>query len=302
MANEFGLITYGDTSRQEDLTDLIANITPTDTPFFSQVAQGETVRNTLHEWQEDVLAARATNARIEGLGRTFQSLVTPNRIVNVTQIFQKDGAVSGTQKAVVHAGYSDIMAYHKSKKTKEFKNDIEFACINASLNTGASGTARQMNGVLALINTVTSSLQSNVLSETMYNDFLQLVYNEGGDIDKVFVGSWLKRKISGFTASATKNINAEDKRLTNTVSMYDGDFGTQQILKSRELNSTGASTAAMFGITSSQWRFGWLRRPMMQDVPLDGGDQDEFVLRGEGTLVCGANAANFEILGLHNSQ
>ncbi len=48
MANEFGNISYGDTSRREDLTEMIKNISPTDTPFTSGIGHGEVVKNTYH--------------------------------------------------------------------------------------------------------------------------------------------------------------------------------------------------------------------------------------------------------------
>lgn len=302
MANEFGNITYGDVSRREDLTDLIANISPTDTPFASGLSFTEKVMNTLHEWEEDTLAARASNAWIEGHGATYRLATNPARIINVTQILRKDGNVSKTNRAVLHAGFKDKMAYEQGKRTKEFKNDLEFATIKATLNTGASGTARQMKGALALITSVVSALNTAVLDETIYNDFLELVDNVGGSIDEVYVGSWLKRKISGFTAGTDKNRDQSDRRLVNVVDIYEGDFKVQKIFKTRDLNSTGASTATMMMIDSSQWRFGWLRPPRMQVVPPDGSDRDSFFLVGEGTLVCGADGANAEVTGINNSQ
>ena len=302
MANEFGLVTYGDTSRREDLTDLLKNISPVDTPFTTGISHGEPVTATLHEWQEDVLDDRATNAFPEGHTATYTALDTPSRIVNVTQILRKDGNVSNTQRAVNHAGFKDQLAYQQGKKTKAFKNDLEFAAVLSTLDTGASGTARAMKGALAMITSVTTALSSQVLSETIYNDMLQLrATSFGGDVDEIYAGFWLKRKISGFTAGATKNVDIKDKRLTNTVSVYEGDFGIQKIFKLRELNSTGGSTAKMFGIRSDVWRLGWLRRPQMNIVPPDGSDTSKFYIVGEATLVNGADGANVKWTGLNNA-
>ena len=302
MANEFGNISYGDTSRREDLTEMIKNISPTDTPFTSGIGHGEVVKNTYHEWQEDTLTARAANSRIEGLRPTWQAVTNPTRISNVTQIIQEDGAISGTQMAIDHAGYKNQLAYQKSKLVKQFKNDLEYNVILSTLDTGESGGARTMRGAVSFLQTVTSALGSAALDETIYNDFLELVYLQGGDIDKVFVGSWLKRKISGFTASSTKNIEASAKKLINTVSVYDGDFGVQQILKSRDLNSSGASTAKMMMIQSDLWSLGWLRPPVDKVVPMenDGGDQDKVYIRGEVTLRCGVPKGNALVSGLSN--
>ncbi len=301
MANEFGNITYGDTSRREDLTNLIANISPTDTPFSSGLKFSEKVMNTFHEWQTDLLASRGSNAFPEGHLATYTLSTNPTRLFNVTQILRKDGSVSKTNEAVNHAGMKGQVAYQQGKLAKEFKNDLEFASINSTLNTGASGVARQMKGALALIQTVVSALSSLTLSETIFNDFLQLVETEGGSIDETYVGFWLKRKISGFTANSTKFAKMEDKRLVNTISVYEGDFGITKIFKSRELNSTGASTATMFGIDSEHWSAGWLRPPQMFTVPPDGSDAFKFYMIGEITLRMGADGANFEATGIHNS-
>lgn len=303
MANEYGFHSYMDTgSRREDLSDLIANISPTDAPFFSGLNQSVNIRATLHEWQTDVLAARASNAWVEGHDATHGLGTTTTRLSNQTQIIRKDGQVSKTQDAIDLAGMKTRLAYEQMISTKEFKNDIEWSVIKQVGDTGQSGTARKMKGALALIQTVVSALSSLVLSETIYNDFMQLVDTEGGSVDEVYVGSWLKRKISAFTANSTKNIDAEDKRLVNRVDIYDGDFGRQKIFKTRELSSTGASTATMMGIQSDQWKFGWLRRPKMSIVPPDGSDKNKFFLLGEGTLIMAADGANFEATGFHNKM
>ena len=49
MANEFGLISYGDTSRLEDVLDLVTNISPKDTPFTTGLPVKKAT-NTLHEF------------------------------------------------------------------------------------------------------------------------------------------------------------------------------------------------------------------------------------------------------------
>lgn len=302
MANEYGAITYDDASRRENLTDIIKIIDPTDTPFFSGLDQTGEVRGTLVEWQEDILDARGSNAFVEGHSATYTIANDPGRIVNQTQIIRTDGNVSKTLDAVDHAGFGTRMAWEQMKRTKEFKNDVEWSCILQSGNTGDSGTARQMKGALALIQTVVSALSSAVLSETIYNDFMQLVDAEGGKVDEIYVGSWLKRKISAFTANSTKNIDAEDKRLVNRIDVYDGDFGRQKIFKTRELSSTGASTAKLMGIQSDLWKFGWLRKPKMSVVPPDGSDRSSFWIVGEGTLIGIADGGNCVIQGLHNKQ
>jgi len=74
---------------REDLSDVIYNISPTDTPFFSNAKRGK-VSNTLYEWQVDELAdVDLTNAEAEGFDNTDFDEVeptvrTPRRKVLIT--------------------------------------------------------------------------------------------------------------------------------------------------------------------------------------------------------------------------
>ena len=300
MANEFGLISYGDASRREDLIDLIANISPTDTPFTSGLPV-KSAKNTLHEWMKDSLASRASNAQIEGLGATFQALTVPSRVVNCTQIIRKDGMISGTQEAIDHAGYNDAMAYQVSKNMKEWKNDLEYNTILSTIDTGQSGGARSMKGMVSFISSIATALSSAALSETIYNDLVELAWAAGGNVDEVYVGGFLKRKISDFTAGATKNVDAGDKRLVRAVDVYESDFGVQKIFLCRELNCTGASTATMCLVDSTHWALAYLRKPKYSALPDDGGDRSRFKIIGEVTLEAGNEGANAKATGLANN-
>ena len=61
--------TYGGVGIREDLSNIIYNISPVDTPFMSGIGTG-TASNTLFEWQTDSLVAAAANRRVEGeIGR-----------------------------------------------------------------------------------------------------------------------------------------------------------------------------------------------------------------------------------------
>ena len=58
--------TYDSIGEREYLSDVIYNISPTDTPFLSSASKTQATA-VLHEWQTDSLAAAVTNnAVIEG--------------------------------------------------------------------------------------------------------------------------------------------------------------------------------------------------------------------------------------------
>ena len=79
---------YGAVGVREDLSNIIYNISPTDTPFMSGAGQGS-CDNTLFEWQKDSLAAAAANQQIEGDDPGSLAVVEPTRLSNYTQISYK---------------------------------------------------------------------------------------------------------------------------------------------------------------------------------------------------------------------
>jgi hypothetical protein len=57
--------TYSAKGIREDLSNVITNISPEETPYQSNIGR-ETITNTLFEWQTDALADAAANAQLEG--------------------------------------------------------------------------------------------------------------------------------------------------------------------------------------------------------------------------------------------
>ena len=97
--------TYNAVNEQrEDLSNIIYDISPTSTPFMSNVGR-DTADNTYFEWQTDALAAaNGSNALVEGADAGNTDFTDTNRVANYTQISGKVVAVSGTAQAVNMAG------------------------------------------------------------------------------------------------------------------------------------------------------------------------------------------------------
>src|SRR6476620_4759706 len=136
--------TYQVVGRREDLTDVIHDVTPTDTPFMTALGN-TTPPNTFHEWQTDALAAATSaNAVIEGDDPANDSITATVRLGNYTQLADKVIQVSSTQRAANNAGRGDELSYQLMKRSKELKRDIEATLTsnNASV-AGAAGTARK---------------------------------------------------------------------------------------------------------------------------------------------------------------
>ena len=110
---------------REDLSNVIYQISPEETPFMSNVGR-ENVSNTFFEWQtDDLAAASTTNAQIEGDDITSFTAVTATvRLGNYTQISRKDVIIAGTLEAVDKAGRRSELSYQMAKKSAEIKRDM----------------------------------------------------------------------------------------------------------------------------------------------------------------------------------
>lgn len=286
-----GLITYQDASRREDLTDVVTNISPSETPLLSMLGRGADARQTLHEYPTDVFASAADNAQIEAADHTAVDLTQPSRASNNTQIFTDNITVSDTMAVV--DGVANALTYQSQKAMTEHAKDIELALMAGSRASGASGVARRLTGVLnALTTNATTMASASTLTETIYNDIMELVYGSTDQLpDMVFVGSKLKRAISGFpgASSGAITIPAEQIARYNKVDFYEGDFGRQRIMLHRDVPNVAAGRT-LLAINSNYHKLSYLRPTSMRSIAKTGDAEKRQVVtemtvehRGEKT-------------------
>lgn len=277
-----GLNTHQDTTRPEDVVDMVTNLDFKSTPFLSSLEESQAA-NTYHEWMVDSYASSALNAGVEGADVAVVDLTAPTRTGNVVQLFQKVIVVSDTERAIPHYGTGDPYTYQTRKKFVETARDMEKALIAGTRASGNSGVARQMDGAIALITTnKTARASGTSLSETELNDILAGVYDNGADenISDIFSGSYLKRVISGFTQGSTKFLDVERKAIIRRVDVYESDFGTHAFHMSREV-----PTGSVLAVDSSKFRVAWLVNRRLAITPLGKtGSATKALLEGEATL------------------
>lgn len=118
--------TFNAKGLREDLSDIIYNISPTETPFMTGIAR-EKATAVFHEWQTDVLETpNGSNAQIQGDDISAYDPVVPTvRLGNYTQISRKTVLISMTEEAVDKAGRKSEIGYQVAKKGKSLKRDIE---------------------------------------------------------------------------------------------------------------------------------------------------------------------------------
>ena len=155
--------TYDMVGIKEDISDVISNITPTDTPFLSMTKKGK-CSNTLFQWYEDTLRAAAANAKSEGFTASNNAPTTPTTRTNYTQIMSETTEVTGTTEAVATYGRANELAYQVAKIGKSLKRDLEYALVGTQqaavagndTNDNGTGTARQFAGYQAQVVTGTT--------------------------------------------------------------------------------------------------------------------------------------------------
>lgn len=301
----FGLQTYQDSSRREDLLDIISDVSPDDNPLSTMFKTG-TASQTLHEWVEDYLGRPTTvSAAIEGSATSYSDLTQPARRNNVTQIISASFRVSGTERAVQVAGMSDPLDYQAAKALRNWKNNLEFALLQGSRASGDSGVARQMAGIQNIVTSHYTNLNSgSSLSETHLNSMILSVAVDVGasDVfDMILTTLALRQKISTFTAGNTKYVDASDKKLIRPVAIYESDFGVHRIFGHKDVTSSAATPGPyVLGLKEDKWRVAYLRKPVREMLAKDG-DRENGQIVGEATLEFLAERANAKSTGFNQA-
>ena len=246
---------------REELSNVIYNISPEDTPFMSNAGR-ESVENTLFEWQRDALAAAvSTNAQIQGDDVTaFDAVTATVRMGNRTQISRKAILVSDTVEAVAKAGRKAELAYQIAKRSAEIKRDIETNCLaNVAAVAGGTGTAPKTGTMGATIGSIDGSNVSmgagganptdaltftnartdgtqRAFTEALLKTVLQGAWTNGGSPDTILVGASQKSTVSGFAGISTKTYAQSEARpaaIIGAADVYVGEFGTYSVVPDR---------------------------------------------------------------------
>lgn len=273
--------TYPDVARRESLLDVMNMLEPTDTQLLSGLAQS-TATNTLHEWTIDTLEAVGDNAQAEGADAPADASNDPTRPQNITQIFAKTAKVTGSENAgnLKRVG-GQRMARELSKKMKALKNDIEYALVRGSIASGVASTsaasARRLKGVKNWITTNAVNHSGATLTEDVLNTTFQLQWDQGAMADAVYTSMKGKRRISGFTAGATKQIESKDRRLVLAVDVYQSDvakmvklFPHRHVTVSGDYGTTATPGFDLLSLQEDTWAVAYYRKPFTKDLAETG--------------------------------
>jgi hypothetical protein len=237
--------TYDHIGRREDLSDIIYDVSPVETPYLSAIPKVKAT-STKHEWlTRSLAAASGSNAVIEGDDATTDAANANVRLFNYTQISDKVARVSGTQEAVNNAGMKSTMAREMADKMKEIKRDVETTLLqDVAYVAGDDTTARKMAGLTTYIKTNVSKASdgtlatgdgsdaytegtARALSEDLVEAALALAWTNGGNPSLGVCNAFQKRKFASFSGSSTKMSDGDKRKVTNNVEVYIDPLGTE---------------------------------------------------------------------------
>jgi len=295
--------TYDSIGEREDLSDVIYNISPTDTPFLSSAAKTKATA-VLHEWQTDSLASAVTNNQvIEGDEATLDAITATTRLSNSCQIMDKTIVITGTQEAVDKAGRASEIAYQIAKKAKELKRDLEASLTSNNAEVTGSATAARVAGGLrswvatndvmgtsgtsgGVGNTAAGNGTQRAFTESLLKSVIKSVWNAGGNPTMIMVGPFNKQKLSGFTGNSTRFDAGADATLYTSVDVYASDFGQLQVVPNRFSRDREAWVLDM-----DYWGVAFLRDFTMHELSKTG-DSEKRQLLLEATLESRNEAAS----------
>jgi len=290
---------------RESLEDIIYDVSPEETPFYSASAKVKAT-NTFHEWQTDALRASAANAHVEGDDTTAEARTATSRLGNYTQIFKNAVSVPDTDSGLDKAGRAKEMAYQTLKIAKEQKLDIEKALFdNNARVAGNSTTARELAGAPAWMITNTDFGANEgadptgdgtdartdetttllAFSQARFDSVMQSIWEQGGNPDVVYLSAFQMNVALGFTGmnNQRSTIGASvggTNAVINAVDVYVTPWGTVEFIPTRENRSRD-----VFIMQNDMWSVGVLR-PTKNTQLAKTGDNDRRQVVTELTLIC----------------
>lgn len=271
-ANTFS--SYDAVGIREDLSDMIHDISPDETPFYTMCGKTK-AKNTLHEWQTDSLRSSADNKHIEGDDTVASSRTPTTRLNNQTQIFKDAVVVPDTDEGLDKAGRAKELAYQSLKIAKEQKLDIERALfLNTPKVAGSDTVARELAGIGSWLATNTVNETGNLgadptgdgsdartddgtpvaFSQTRFDTCMQTVWESGGKPDKVFLSAFQHNVALGFTGNNNQRNTTSHANVVNDITVYVTPWGKVEFVPCRENRSRD-----VFVLQSDMWKVAVLR-------------------------------------------
>jgi len=245
------LQTYQSLNNAEDVSDIVFNVSPMDTPLISLMAT-QKAEAMYTEWPiESLSAVDGNNANIEGDDASIDVTTTPNRVGNWCQTMDKTLSISTIQQTIRKYGVSDEFAKQKVKKGKELKRDMETIFFaNQARVVGAAGTAQKMRsmgswltsnvsrgvgGANGSATTAATDGTQRAFTEALFRAVVVLCATNANDMPSVVSAGPANRAnlSTQLSGNSTRFYEVADGTLNASISVYRSDYGPMKFVMSR---------------------------------------------------------------------
>lgn len=317
---------------KEDASDIIHNITPDETPFISTVCAKGVAKSRTPEWfRQKGRNPNPQNKQIEGNDVDATAANQPERLRNVTQIFDQVVAVTDTGLAVDTYGRKNEMSFQTALAAKALKTDVELRSTgNYASVLGSNGTAGEMAGAEAWITsnidrgaaganggyqsgtslvTIAVDGTARAFAESQLKTVIKAAWENGGEPTVVLLSGAKKQLASAFAgiAQQTNEINGQNKvMIYGAADIYKSDFGTHKLVPTRFMGAASSRTAngnghypgrTVLALTPRTWKLLYLQPWRTKDLAT-AGHSDRKMLWCEATLACLEERANGAVADL----
>lgn len=257
-----------------DLSDEIKLVSPTDTPLTTMLmGRGAVVPATdiTVTWREKQLDTTRGTLIKEGADAGTVVVSSRSSISNLCQITEKVTQVSGTARALHPKGVGDTFDAEVSDRLIELKRDMEWYFLNGTKTVESDTAARQMNGLVNLVNSNNVISTAGALTEDHFLDAFQKMWDHGAQGEYfAFVNATQKRAINAL-AKAGSNVRwvLENGSVTNEwgvgISKIVSDFGTINLVLDRHMD-----IKTILALDLDEVQIAELRSTFYEDLPKAG--------------------------------
>lgn len=266
------------TAQHKNLSDIVSNISPDDTPFMTLIGKG-TVDNVQFYWAEEELGAVGTNSAKEGADAAEHKdnlLIERN---NTTQIFTKTVRLSGSSMVNTIAGNKQKLANQVELRAKELKRDMEYAFV---------GTGQVKAGETTTVGRMTAGFQAQVdagniidkasvsVTEDDINEVLVRIFEAGGSPDYIMCHPRIRTAIVAILSGKEGRIRdiANGTEIVNDIVTYTSPVGTVKLVNNRwaKYDST-TGVGDILVLDSSMWSVESLRPYSLTELAKTGDSE-----------------------------
>lgn len=269
-------------SLKEDISELIFNISPVETPGLSMCGVS-TASQRLHQWQIDSLEDEATGAlnpvdtsngtvAAEGDDASVQAATPTTLLGNYSQINTRSYAVSGSLESADKYGRDSQLAYEAAKTARFLKNvvDTSITGLNQPAVAGSSGVVRRTASLEAWLTSNVSHVGTNptlsggipnagrvdgttrTLTAGFLDTVIQSAWENGGKPTTILAGGTQKTAISAFdglgnvATASTARTDRASRTIYATADTYYSNFGVLNVVPSRHIRKTATFDRNVF--------------------------------------------------------